>query len=103
MMENFEEKAIPYQLRCMNNLNLPIARTIHYGTDTVKFMGQRICAKLPTEITNSASLRVFKKHLESTKRTHFNCRNCKTCIYGLGFLQLACTLPFLVSYIHLCK
>ena len=30
--------------------------------------------KLPTEIENSVSLRVFKKHLKSTKCTHRNCR-----------------------------
>ena len=85
-MEIFEEKALPYQLRCMDNLNLPIVRTIHYGTNIVRFMGQRVWAKLSTEIIYSVSLRVFKKHLKPRKCTHCNCRICKTFIYELGFL-----------------
>ena len=42
MMEILEEKAMPYQLRSSRNLNLPKVRTTCYGTDTVRFMGQRI-------------------------------------------------------------
>ena len=56
MIETFEEKAVPYQLRSTSNLNLPKVRTTDYGTDTVKFMGQRAWAKLPKEIKSSSSL-----------------------------------------------
>ena len=86
MMEIFEEKAMPYQLRSSSNLNLPKVRTTCYGTDTVRFMGQRTWAKLPIEVKTSVSLTVFKKHLKTTKCKHCNCRICKTFIYGLGFL-----------------
>ena len=63
MMEIFEEKAMPYQLRSLSNLNLPNVRTTCYGTDTARFMGQRILAKLPIEVKTSVSLTVFKKLL----------------------------------------
>ena len=49
MLEIFEEKALPYQLRCSSTLNLPKVRTTCYGTDTVRFMGQKAWAKLPIE------------------------------------------------------
>ena len=84
MIEIFEEKAAPYQLRSTSNLNLLKVRNTHNGTDTVRFMGQRARAKLPTEIKTSSS--VFKKQLKSKKCGHCNCMICKTFIYGLGYL-----------------
>ena len=42
MLEIFEEKALPYQLRCSSTLNLQKVRTTCYGTDTVRFTGQRV-------------------------------------------------------------
>ena len=41
MMEIFDNKILPYQLRSTSTLNLPKVRTTNYGTDTVRFMGQR--------------------------------------------------------------
>ena len=56
MMEIFDNKILPYQLRSTSTLNLPKVRTANYGTDTVRFMGQRAWAKLPIEIKTSSSL-----------------------------------------------
>ena len=86
MMDIFEEKSMPYQLRSSSNLNLPKVRTTCYGTDAVRFMGQRVWAKLPVEVKTSDSLTIFKKHLKTTKCKHCNCRICKPFIYGLGYL-----------------
>ena len=41
VMEIFEEKAMPCQLRGSSNLNLPKVRTTCYGTDIVRFMGKK--------------------------------------------------------------
>ena len=60
MMEIFEEKALPYQLRYLSNLKLRKVGTPFYGTNTVGLMGKRVLAKLPTEIKTSVSLRAFK-------------------------------------------
>ena len=60
MMEIFEEKAMPYQLRSLSYLNLPKVRTTCYATDTIRFMGQRIWAKLPIDVKTSVSFTVFK-------------------------------------------
>ena len=56
MIEIFHDKAVPYQLRSTSNLNLPKVRTAYYGTDTVRFMGQKAWAKLPIEMKTSSSL-----------------------------------------------
>ncbi len=50
MHEIFEEKALPYQLGCSNNLIPPKVKTKSYNTDKVRFLGQRIWAKLPSSI-----------------------------------------------------
>ena len=59
MTEISDEKLVPYQLRITNNLNVPKWRVTYYGADTVRFMGQRVQAKLSTEIKTSSSLAVF--------------------------------------------
>ena len=86
MIEMFGDKEVPYQLRITSKLNLPKVRTTNYGTDTVRFMGQRVWAKLPIELKASSSLTGFRKYLKSEKSRHYNCRICKTFIYGLGYL-----------------
>ena len=63
MITILEEKAMPYQLRGSSNLNFPKVRTTCYGTETVRFMGQRIWAKLPTEMKTSVSLTAIKNIL----------------------------------------
>ena len=85
MMEIFEEKAMPYQLRSSSNLNLPKVRTTCYGTDTVRFTGQRIWAKLRIEVKTSVSLTVLKKILNQQNANIATVGFAKTFIYGLGF------------------
>ena len=46
----FDEMAVSYQLRGTSNLHLPKVTAIYYGTDPVRFMGQRAWAGLPTEL-----------------------------------------------------
>ena len=77
MMEIFEEKAVPYQLRSSSSLNLPKVRTTCYGTDTIRCMGHRVWATLPIGVKTSVSLTVFKKHFKTRKCKHCNCRTCK--------------------------
>ena len=60
MMKIFDQKAVPYRLRCKSILNLPKMRATYYGTHQYTYMRQRAWAKLPTEIKTSKSLTVFK-------------------------------------------
>ena len=72
MIEIFGDKEVPYQLRSTGKLNLPKVRTTNYGTDTVRFKGQRAWAKLPIELKASSSLTDFRKYLKSEKSRHCN-------------------------------
>ena len=45
--------------RITRHLNLPKMRSTYYRTDTVRFMGQRVRARLPTEFKTSSFLIVF--------------------------------------------
>ena len=74
MIEIFDEKAVPYQKGSTSSPNLPKVRATYYGTDTVRFMGQREWEKVPTEIKTFSSLRALRNHLKSKKCRHCNCR-----------------------------
>ena len=48
--EVFDTKDVPYNLRSSNNLVLPSARSSLYGTDTNRFIGQKLWQTLPREM-----------------------------------------------------
>ena len=82
----FEEKAMPYNLRCSDKLQLPKAKTTCLGIDTVRFMGMKVWETLPPELKNSDSLQVFKRAIKAHKCQACNCRLCKMFYPNLGFL-----------------
>ena len=63
LAEVFVTKDVPYNLCDSNNLALPRARTNLYGTDTIRFFGQKVWQTLPREIKESQSLEIFKRIL----------------------------------------
>ena len=63
----FEEKEMPYNLRCSDKLRLPKAKTICLGIDTIRFMGKKVWETLPAELKNSGSLQVFKRVIKAHK------------------------------------
>ena len=55
---------------CNRNLYVTSVNTTQYGVRSLKFTGPRLWNSLPTSITNSKSLRIFRKTL---KNSVFNC------------------------------
>ena len=86
MAEIFVTKDVPYNLRSSNNLVLPRARSSSYGTDTIRFIGQKLWQTLPREIKESQSLEIFKRNIKSIKMFDCSCKLCKSFIPNLGFL-----------------
>ena len=82
----FEEKELPYNLRCSDKLQLPQAKTTCLGIDTVRFMGKKVWETLPPELKNSDSLQIFKRLIKAHKCQACNCRLWKTFYPGLDFL-----------------
>ena len=86
MKQIFEEKEMPYNLRCSDRLRLPKAKTTCLRIDAVRFMGKKVWETLPAELKNSDSLQVFKRVIKAHKCHACNCRLCKVFYPNSGFL-----------------
>ena len=56
MNEIFIQRNPPYDLRNTNTFLLPRVHTVNYGTETVRYRGQRIWRSLPQEIKDTGSV-----------------------------------------------
>ena len=65
MREIFCERNVAYNLRNINEFLLPRVRTTIYGSDTIKYIGQRLWLSLPQHIRNAQSMNEFKKDIKS--------------------------------------
>ena len=86
MNEAFLQRSAPYNLRNTNTFLLPKVHTVNYGTETVRYRGQRIWHSLPQEIKDANSIQQFKNKLKVWKNWDCDCRLCKQYIHQLGFL-----------------
>ena len=85
MKEIFMEKVPSYGLRDGGNICLPKVKTMRFGTETVRFLGQKLWRTLPTEIKESESLSVFKRKIK-TYKVSCDCRLCKRYVENLGYI-----------------
>ena len=61
--EIFIEKASLYELRDGGNICLQKVKTVRFGTETERFLGQKLCRTLPTDIKESLSM--FKRKIKT--------------------------------------
>ena len=73
MKEIFIEKVPSYELRDGGNMCLPRVKTMRFGTETVRFLGQKLSRTLPADMKESESLLVFKRKI----RTHTVSCDCR--------------------------
>ena len=63
----FTVRELPYNLRKGHILNLPLARTTYYGTNSILFRACRVWNNLPRSIKQSQPLLEFKTNLKICK------------------------------------
>ena len=61
-------------------------KTVHYGTESLSFLGPRILKLVPLEIKKSTSLQIFKNKIKTWAPENCPCRLCKTYVQGVGFV-----------------
>ena len=61
-------------------------RTVHYGTDSLSFLGPRIWKLVPLEVKSSTTLQVFKSKIKTWVPKNCPCRLCKLYVPGVGFI-----------------
>ena len=64
MKEIFRERNIAYNLRHNNEFMLPMAKTVTYDTETIKYRGQRLWLSLPQHIKNAQSVNELRTRLK---------------------------------------
>ena len=86
MKEIFCKRPVTYNLRNNCEFLLPRVRTASYGSETIKYRGQRLWLSLPQHIRDAQSIIEFKKQIKSWNGADCTCRLCRTFIPQLGFL-----------------
>ena len=62
-------------------------RTVHHGTETIRYRGPKTWEILPKEIKESKTLLEFKSKVKLWKPIDCTCKLCKTFIPELGFIN----------------
>ena len=87
MTEIFIEKNHAHLLRNKSLLQMPKARTVQFGIESIAFLGGKLWHGLSNDIKQSLNVSVFKKHIKKWKGDECNCRLCKTFVAQVGFLN----------------
>ena len=69
---------------CFKSQNV---RTVHYGTESLRFLGPKIWSIIPSNFTELKSLNEFKHSIKNWKPYQCPCRLCKIYISGIGFIS----------------
>ena len=77
MDEIFLKRSVTYNLRNTNTFLLPMVHTVHHGTETIRYRGQRIWHSRPQEIKDSNSVQQFKNRIKYWKNEGCDCRLCR--------------------------
>ena len=82
----FLEKQAP-KLRSQTDFFAPQIRTVHYGEDSLRYLGPKIWNIVPDEIKESPTIELFKTNIKKWI-PKCPCRLCKNYVKGLGFVTL---------------
>ena len=77
---------IPFELRQRPQFQIPWVHSVFSGTESLKFLGPKICALLPNEMKQTDCLGKFRNAIKQWKPTSCPCRLCKRYINRIGFL-----------------
>ena len=87
MQELFYEQINTYDLRNSRTWEIPNARTVSYGLESVRFRGPKTWELLPNAIKEAKSLAEFKTKIKTWKLPECTYRLCETFVANLGFLN----------------
>ena len=84
--EHFSPNTHTYNLRSTYEFKLENVKTVHYGTESLLFLGPKMWELVLLEIKSSHSLEEFKKNINSWIPENCPCRLCKTYLHHIGFI-----------------
>ena len=78
-----------YNLRRHPEFASRAINTVHYGSESLSFLGPKIWEMLPVDLKNSDSLDSFKSGIKNWRPQECPCRLCKRYIHQVGFTQIS--------------
>ena len=66
----------------------PQVKTVHYGQNSIRYLGPLIWNNVPSHIKESSTLTDFKRKLKQWKLNVCPCRLCKDYVQNLGFTNI---------------
>ena len=78
-----------YNLRRHPEFASRAINTVHYGSESLSFLGPKIWEMLPVDLKNSDSLDSFKSGIKNWRPQECPCRLCKRYIHRVGFTQIS--------------
>ena len=88
MDDIFQTREGIYGLRNMSQFKQHCVKTVHFGTESVSFLGPKLWQILPQEYKNIDDIDVFKSRIKGWVPQNCPCRLCKTYIHHLGFVEI---------------
>ena len=86
MNEIFKIRNCNYKTRNFSEFQSECVKAVHYGTETVSFLGPQSWSILPQEYKNIDNLSKFKNKIKNWVPQNCPCRLCKTYIHQVGFI-----------------
>ena len=82
----FQIRECNYNLRTKRQFKSHCVKTVHYGTESLSFLGPKLWAILPQEYKDIDNLTEFKTKIKTWVPENCPCRLCRTYIQNLGFI-----------------
>ena len=87
MSDVFQTREASYNLRNMREFKTHCVKTVHYGTESVSFLGPKLWQLLPQELKDINDINIFKSKIKEWVPQDCPCRLCKTYVHQLGFVE----------------
>ena len=75
-----------YNLRQVSEFSRSMVKSVYHGTESISYLGRKICDILPEKLKNIDNLEQFKKKFKKWTLDNCPCRLCKFYIEIVGFL-----------------
>ena len=75
-----------YNLRNKTHFAIQPIRTVHYGNNSLRYLGPKLWELIPSDMKDTESVGVYKIRIKNWILDNCPCKLCKTYIHQVGFI-----------------
>ena len=83
VQEYFIRKDVKYDLRTGYILQIPAAKSITFGIDSIKFRGSLLWNSISDLLKGASSAAIFKRNIINWSGEEYHCKICRQCLLML--------------------